>query len=668
MSSIGSASTTPHGYRPDIDGLRAIAVISVVLFHAFPAWLPGGFVGVDIFFVISGYLITGIIAAEMRTQRFSMAGFYARRILRIFPALLLVLSFCLIVGWFVRLQGEYQELAKHTLAGIGFVQNLVLWSESGYFDVPAEAKVLLHLWSLGIEEQFYIVWPIALALLWRFKANLRAWVLTGVVVSFAYNLYQAQVDPTADFYSPLTRFWELLVGAWLALTAQSTKDGLSVSRQTNLVSFVGVVLIVGSLFYINRHMNFPGGWALLPVAGAACLIASGVTSGLSRVVLSNKVMVWFGLISYPLYLWHWPLLTFAKILDNGTPSRTTRLLLVGVAILLAWLTYRLIERPLRFNLRSKGIVVSALLIIAMVLAVFGYAIHQAEGLSSRRVVLENRDTAEPIDLEANPITACLKLAPDDFLNQFCQQRSAPESSQTIMVWGDSSAIAWAPVFEAIAKQKGYTLIRIAMLACPPLVGAAKVDFPHLEVKRYCSDGLSQQKVIDYVDLIKPDLIVVVAAWNQYSTNPPRERLFDSRKGLQKAGPDTTREVLENGVTETISVLSKSHKVLVFRSWPILSQMPNARLVNSIGITKNEATVLQRSFIDETQRVNQIFDSLVSKRVSFFSPVEKICDGVVCHSEYAGVRFYSDLYHITARGSLTFQSELELRIEQALSDR
>lgn len=342
------------------------------------------------------------------------------------------------------------------------------------------------------------------------------------------------------------------------------------------------------------------------------------------------------------------------------------MLLVALAILLAWLTYRLIERPLRFNLRSKGIVVSALLIIAMVLAVFGYAIHQAESLSSRRVVLENRDTSEPIGLDANPITPCFKLASDDFLNQFCQQRSAPESSQTIVVWGDSSAIAWAPVFEAIAKQKGYTLIRIAMLACPPLVGAAKIDFPHLEVKRYCSDGLSQQKVIDYIDLIKPDLVVVVAAWNQYSTNPPRERLLDSRKTLQRAGSDTTREVLENGVTETISALSKSNKVLVFRSWPILSKLPNARLVSSIGITKNEAIASQHSFIDETQRVNQIFDALASKRVSFFSPAEKICDGVVCHSELGGVRFYSDLYHITARGSLTFQSELELRIEQALS--
>jgi peptidoglycan/LPS O-acetylase OafA/YrhL len=668
MSTEGAVSMSLHRYRPDIDGLRALAVISVVLFHAFPAWLPGGFVGVDVFFVISGYLITGIIATEMHAQRFSMAGFYARRVLRIFPALLLVLSFCLIVGWFVLLQGEYQELAKHTLAGIGFIQNLVLWSESGYFDAPAEAKVLLHLWSLGIEEQFYIVWPIALALLWCFKANLRAWVLTGAIASFAYNLYQAQVDPTADFYSPLTRFWELLVGAWLALTAQSTKDGLIVSRQTNLVSLFGLALIVGSLFYIDRHMNFPGGWALLPVAGAACLIASAVTSGLSRVVLSNKVMVWFGLISYPLYLWHWPLLTFAKMLNNGTPSRTTRLLLVGLAILLAWLTYRLIERPLRFNLRSKGIVVSALLSIAMVLAVFGYAIHQAEGLSFRRVALENRDTSEPIVLDAYPITACLNLAPDDFLNQFCQQRSAPDSKKTIIVWGDSSAIAWAPVFEAIAKQKGYSLIRIAMLSCPPLVGVAKVDFPYLPAKHYCSDGLTQQKVIDHIDQIKPDLVVVIAAWNQYSANPPRERLFDARKDVQRIGPDTTMQVLESGVMDTISTLSKISKVLVFRSWPIFAQMPNARSVSSLGIAKTEATVPQRSFIEDTKRVNEVFNSLASKRVSFFSPAEKICDGVACHSELGGIRFYSDLYHITARGSLTFQSELELRIEQAMSDR
>jgi peptidoglycan/LPS O-acetylase OafA/YrhL len=661
-------STTSHSYRPDIDGLRAIAVISVVLFHAFPAWLPGGFVGVDIFFVISGYLITGIIVTEIRAHRFSVAGFYARRVLRIFPALLLVLSFCLIFGWFVLLQREYQELAKHTLAGIVFVQNLMLWSESGYFDAPAEAKVLLHLWSLGIEEQFYFVWPIALVLLWRFKANLGAWVLMLAAMSFAYNLYQAQVDSTADFYSPLTRFWELLVGAWLALTSQSTKAWLKTSRHANLATFAGLVLIAGALVYINRYMTFPGGWALLPVAGAACLITAGASSGLGRILLSNKLMVWFGLISYPLYLWHWPLLTFAKILENTAPSRSTRLILIGLAILLAWLTYRLIERPLRFNVRARRVVLCALSTFAVVLAVLGYTIHQAGGIQSRRVVLENHDHSAQIVFDSNPIVPCLNLTADDFLNPFCQQRSAPESNKTIIVWGDSSAIAWAPVFEAIAKQKGYTLIRIAMLACPPIIGAAKVDFPHPPVKRYCSDGLSQQKAIDYIDRIKPDLVVVIAAWNQYSTNPPRERLFDVRKGMQKVGSDTTTEVLESGVTETVSTLAKISKVLVFRSWPILAQMPNARLVSSLGITQTEATVSQRSFIDETQRVNQIFDTLASNRVSFFSPAEKICDDIVCHSERERIRFYSDFYHITARGSLSFQSELEMRIEQALSDR
>ncbi|WP_445577643.1 Acyltransferase [Pseudomonas sp. E141] len=206
-------------YRPDIDGLRAVAVLAVVLYHAFPRDFPGGFIGVDVFFVISGYLITGILIKSLSRDSFSILDFYARRIRRIFPALLLVLFSCLLFGWFFLIDSEFQQLGKHAASGAGFVANLVLWSESGYFDSAAEMKPLLHLWSLGIEEQFYLVWPFVLWLAWQFRrASLALVPVLLFIISFYFSVTMVHVDPVGAFYSPLTRFWELAVGGgWLIL-------------------------------------------------------------------------------------------------------------------------------------------------------------------------------------------------------------------------------------------------------------------------------------------------------------------------------------------------------------------------------------------------------------------------------------------------------------------
>ena len=252
-------------YRPDIDGLRAVAVLAVVSFRSFPAWLPGGFVGVDVFFVISGYLITGIIAGDIQRNQFSVARFYARRVLRIFPALLLVLGSCLAFGWL--LKDEYQELGKHTLAGAAFVQNLMLWSESSYFAMPAELKVLLHLWSLGIEEQFYIFWPLILLLAFHLKLRRGTVVVALGCLSFALNLYEVRRDVTADFYSPLTRAWELLVGAWLAVKAQDPHARTLSPQLANGLSVLGgiaialmawcVILNVSGCVFIQIFITLP---------------------------------------------------------------------------------------------------------------------------------------------------------------------------------------------------------------------------------------------------------------------------------------------------------------------------------------------------------------------------------------------------------------------------
>lgn len=203
-------------YRPDIDGLRALAVLSVVAFHAFPSWIKGGFIGVDVFFVISGYLISTIIFESLERDAFSFSEFYARRIKRIFPALLLVLLSCLVFGWFVLLSPEYKQLSKHVASSAGFIQNLVLWSESGYFDNTAATKPLLHLWSLGVEEQFYIVWPLLLWVAWKRNFNFLIIIILVAVISYYLNIVGVKKDSIATFYSPLTRFWELLSGGFLA--------------------------------------------------------------------------------------------------------------------------------------------------------------------------------------------------------------------------------------------------------------------------------------------------------------------------------------------------------------------------------------------------------------------------------------------------------------------
>jgi peptidoglycan/LPS O-acetylase OafA/YrhL len=387
LAGIKMAASSHNSYRPDIDGLRAFAVMCVVVYHAFPSLLPGGFIGVDIFFVISGFLITGIILREQHASEFSIRHFYSKRVRRIFPALLTVLVFCLIVGWIALTFDEYKQLSKHTGASALFINNFILWRESGYFDNPAETKPLLHMWSLAVEEQFYVFWPILLVLFKRYFHSLT--IATGVLIlaSFSYALWIIQINPVAAFYSPLSRFWELLVGGLLAWWV--FRHGSTLGKSQLVLSIVGLFLLILGLTLIDKTCAFPGAWALLPVLGtAALLITSG--SAFNRKVLSNPVMVWIGLISYPLYLWHWPLLIFARIFEGETPSELTRLILVLASFVLAWLTYRLIEKPLRFNPQKKRVVIG-LSIGMMAVFLFSYYILANKGLGFRHYNKLNAD-------------------------------------------------------------------------------------------------------------------------------------------------------------------------------------------------------------------------------------------------------------------------------------
>jgi peptidoglycan/LPS O-acetylase OafA/YrhL len=540
------AAAHPH-YRPDIDGLRAVAVLAVVGFHAFPGWVKGGFIGVDIFFVISGFLISTIILLGLERGTHSFVDFYARRIRRIFPALVLVLIACFAFGWFALFVDEYRQLGKHITGGAGFVSNFVLWWESGYFDETAETKPLLHLWSLGIEEQYYLVWPLLLWAAWKWRNSVVPVIAGIVLASFAWNVYALRTDAIADFYSPQTRFWELLAGSLLAYASLSgtgllpkaaavdswlrrrpfvpAPSGRS-ATSLDLQSILGAAFIATGLVLLTKDFGFPGVWALLPVVGAVLIIASGPEAFVNRVVLSHPILVWFGLISFPLYLWHWPLLSFARVVEAGSPSAGLRWGLVAGAVALAWLTYRLVERPMRFGAhgRSKA---AALLAAMAGVAMLGYATWSGAGLDPRLKprsdflgYFENHRPAwhyfEKIDFLARWRAECAffdtqkyrenKLvgtvadsAPRASLDPACYARDL-RYPKSVLLWGDSHAQQLAPgLTDHLPKE--WQFLQVASSACLP---DADRDAPSVTSQCAQSNYFAMKTIRE----AKPDVVLV----------------------------------------------------------------------------------------------------------------------------------------------------------------
>src|SRR5580704_4964567 len=344
------------GYRADLDGLRAVSVLLVVGFHSFPINVPAGFIGVDVFFVISGYLITGFILDALAAGTFSILEFYTRRARRILPALCVVIAATLAVGWFVTFPAPYKRLGLDALASALFFPNLIDWSEAGYFDAIAESKPLLHLWSLGVEEQFYLLWPVLLVtLVWWGRRRTAVLCLIGIA-SFVYSCVAVFRDPIAAFYSPLSRLWELGIGSILAFYP------VKLGRQ-EIVSLTGLAIILVSALVLNDSRPFPGALAMAPVFGTALVIVGRSDA------LAWAPLVAVGLISYPLYLWHWPLLSLASTL--GFHTELAKGSAVAISVLLAWATTQFVEYPVRFgSFRSVGIVVSAVSILFIAVSAY----------------------------------------------------------------------------------------------------------------------------------------------------------------------------------------------------------------------------------------------------------------------------------------------------------
>lgn len=614
-------------YRRDIDGLRAIAVLSVVLFHAFPAWLRGGFIGVDIFFVISGFLISSIVLRELEGGSFSFAHFYARRVKRIFPALILVLGACLAFGWLALFPDEYQQLGKHVVGGAGFAANFFYWEQVGYFDTAAETKPLLHLWSLGIEEQFYILWPVVLLLAWKLRANLLA--VAGVLglASFLVNVGGIAHFANATFYSPASRSWELLLGAGLAcLHARPASLARLPRLSPNLLAWTGVALLGTGLALITRAHAFPGWLALLPALGALLLIGAGPQAWFNRVVLSSRPLVWIGLISYPLYLWHWPLLSFAQIVESHEPAPAIRGGMVALAVLLAWLTYQVVERPLRFRPGSRKVAVLCALLAAI--AGTGGYIYLYDGLPGRKPVqdnLANHKALVIVEDRANAL-ACKKRYGFDSDFEYCLQADAAKDPTVVLV-GDSHAYH---VVAGLTKHYSSVGENLLMLGTRhPYWGLDPHDDPYQQ---------ATQPMLELAIGMPSVKTIVFSTHLRFHQTPDQKFYVDAAR-------ETFRRMIAAG-----------KHVIFMNDVPALDFDPRScmkRAGVASSATRVPCAITRSEWDRQLAQHKEIVKGFAKEfpQIEWFDSTELFCDKNYCHAMLDGRLVYRDNNHLSYEGDL-----------------
>lgn len=655
--SRSSGNTHATHYRPDIDGLRAVAVGLVLLFHAFPTYLPGGFVGVDVFFVISGFLISGIILREVEGNTFSIQRFYERRVRRIFPALIVTMAACLIFGLIAMFPDELTSLAKHVLGGGSFVANLVYWSESGYFDHAAESKPLLHLWSLGVEEQFYLVWPWVIWLTVRRRWR-HAWVfLLAGAASFAVNMATVYTDSTAAFYSPASRVWEMILGSMCALVARTPSDSRRAIVLSNAASLMGACLLAASVWLISKNRPFPGVWALLPSLGACLLILGGPKAEMNARILSNRTMVWVGLISFPLYLWHWPLLVALHTetgVKNAPLANGTAL---GLAVLLAWMTYRFVETPLRHR-QGRAVVAGLILAMAALLAAAG-AVMALNGLPARLPAeLSQAYQNNQRQLEwQNADQACLSdlNLPHEALDGqlvFCRT-TAPIDQATVAILGDSTANALFPGMATLAQARpGQQVINIGNGSCPPFLGVEGLA----PWNRQCA-AITQAAYQRVMTSPKIHTVVMsLAAWDLDKVGLP---------GVASDAPAAQRhQAMQRVAMDSIHALKTAGKrVILAYDTPNLGVLPMSCISRPLGLNGKQCARTEAQ-LEHRQPYLSHWDAILQplrQDVCIFSPSSAMrseADGLYRVQTPDGTLLLRDTHHLSMAGSLMVAHSLE----------
>lgn len=678
-------------YRPDIDGLRAVAILSVLVFHAFPDAISGGFIGVDIFFVISGFLISSILFSDLEKDSFSFIDFYSRRIRRIFPALILVLFSCLAFGGFVLLADEYQQLGGHVAGGAGFFSNFVLWNEAGYFDNASDTKPLLHLWSLGIEEQYYILWPLLLFIAWKRHRNFLTLVALIATASFLVNLYSVGGHPEAAFYSPLSRFWELMIGSILAyltlhphqqsnpgnITVRLPGSGLidryqSLDRtlRANIGATFGLLLIFSALFGLNENAAFPGWWALAPTLGAFLILQAGTDAWVNRKLLAHPVMVWVGLVSYPLYLWHWPLLSFARIIEGQMPSAKIRLLAMALSVFLAWLTFRWVETPVRFRMRGRK-VVAVLAVVMVGLGLIGYKIYKSDGLKYR---LSNfNQKADPFLSPKTKLEEKRKLCKSRFPDAkgicFSSPGKVSATGKSVFFIGDSHSESLSTGF--IDRYPDMAANSFGTFGCLPFIG----------VERYTKRGamgceISVKRDFSHLSGDTKEVVVITARYATYVTgtgfentgflHEPNAVHIQPSNIPQRQDRVDSAEVYAQGLRATLEFLASRHKQVVFvYQTPELGFDPKTcvdrpfrkSIAVNCRLPRKEVELRQKSYRDATSGVLAAFPD-----VRVFDPMKLLCDETFCYARKGEAILYRDDDHVSMGGARMLSEGLNAVIQ------
>lgn len=511
-------------YHPEIDGLRAIAIVSVVIFHLFPFLLGGGFVGVDIFFVISGFLITKIIVEDIQVAQFSFIEFYVRRIIRLFPSLLVVVITILCASFIYFPADKIISLSHEIVAGLFFFSNFFYWKQFGYFSENSGFNPFLHLWSLSVEEQFYLIWPFVIWFFTKLKIRISSIALILFIFSFIFNLQVVKTDPQAAFYFPLTRMWQFIFGALTYFFGNWAEDYFKKFK----LDIIGLLMIFISFAIVNSKSSYPGYLAILPTLGSGLLIYAGSKSWLNRIVLSSTWFRLIGKISYPLYLWHWPIFVFINYLWRGDVPISARIIIVQSSFILAWLTYKFIESPIRFGKSNKKKLVFSLLGSGLAIILVSISSSLLIGsikptISDIKLKEEQKAKIESLikarSLETSHIDGsmfgkrpCFKSKQEQTKSMFIENGCLkPEfvSRKNILLLGDSHSASLSLGLKPYLESKNYNLLQVSTGWCEPMSNNTG-DLVCKEINDEVKKAISS---------INPTYVIIDCAW-LFASKPP----------------------------------------------------------------------------------------------------------------------------------------------------
>ncbi|SEF00204.1 acyltransferase family protein [Pseudomonas migulae] len=630
------------GSRRDIDGLRALAVIPVVLFHFGFSTFSGGFVGVDVFFVISGFLITSILFRDISAQGFSFVDFWARRARRIIPALSVVLLVTLALGWLLLTAKDFSELGRTVRYQSLFISNILFMREDGYFQPASDLKPLLHTWSLAVEEQYYIFFPLLMVLLMRHVRHWRWMLFAVLLISFGLNIAYIERKPDVAFFSLPTRAWELLCGAMLAVLPARKHAVRPWLAQSVGAAGLGAVLL--AVFTFDRGTVFPGWAALLPVLGATALIWSGGQgSTWAGQLLSARVFVWIGLLSYSLYLWHWPVYVYANAIsiDGIQPWEAAGWMLLALG--LAWLSWRFVELPFREKRLLAGrkpVLVGGLMAMA-VLAVTGSVVRSQEGFP-QRLTGKALEYAQAREWQAGQMK-CMLVTKDKKFDKACLLGGNQEVPATRLVWGDSHAAALMPAIESGAKREGRPVWLYSMSACPPILS----DDPRQRCKDFNEQTMEQVRRLQIKD------VVLASNWSLYVYG----REDGDKKVLLNAHDNTAQAEARMALAieaRVAAIRAAGAQVWLFKEVPLQRKGAISRLTSLARIGRS-ADGLGRPLEEHLARqhfLSRLFDSMsaADPGVHVIDPAPLMCADQVCSIEVNGHSKYKDEDHLSDTGS------------------